>query len=285
MCEDLAVSGALRKSTTAPTDWAPDGDLLVISPHFDDAILSAYGLITSTLQRGCHVTILDVFTGAPNPEVQTSWDRLGGFANSTEALESRRSENIGAFDGLAVERVELGLLEGMYRPAAPTPLDRSTFADGIRHWMSKRHGTVLAPVGAGGPPTLLLRLRTHIPRTGLGIPGGAEPNADHLWVTDTLVETLHADGGQSALSRLAFYEDLPYLWAKSGDVRAAHLAASSACAAKERSVSVNTQEKARRIREYKSQVDGLFCNWVKDIANVLPKRERYWTLQSAPRSN
>ena len=50
-------------------------------------------------------------------------------------------------------------------------------------------------------------IRFHIPIRGIGMPGGAPPHPDHLWVTDTLIERLDLD-------TVILYDDLPYAWAE-----------------------------------------------------------------------
>jgi hypothetical protein len=272
----------------------PSGDVLIVSPHFDDAILSTYALIAATLAQGHKVTVLTVFAGRPGPDVKTTWDELGGFANAFEAITARAAEETAAFDGLNVERRDLDCFETMYRNGTPLASDRETYLAEIRKWLSENTGYVAVPSGAGGPATPLLRLRTHIPRVGIGVPGGAVPNVDHLWVTDTLIDAISGISGIGGISgnesnasrlgdtnRILLYEDVPYLWAGRGDKRVRAIAEKLNVRSLTHELPVDRKGKTARIKAYESQVPGLFCRWVTDIEAVIPKTERYWTLVSA----
>lgn len=84
--------------------------LVVVSPHYDDAVLSCGQLI-----EGHHTPIiLTVFTGAPKEEVSTEYDKHCGFESSSDALPARRTENERACRILGAAPIDLGLIDNQY---------------------------------------------------------------------------------------------------------------------------------------------------------------------------
>ena len=68
-----------------------EGDVTVVSPHLDDAVLSLGAAIGSA--RGA-VTILTVLAGdADSDEPAGKWDRRAGFSTAGEASRARRAED------------------------------------------------------------------------------------------------------------------------------------------------------------------------------------------------
>ncbi len=90
--------------TVSFADWAdaPTADelgrIVVVSPHFDDAVQGA-GLL---LARHPGATVLTVFAGAPAgyPEPPSEWDTLGGFVSGDDVVALRRREDVAALDVL-----------------------------------------------------------------------------------------------------------------------------------------------------------------------------------------
>lgn len=86
--------------------------LLVVSPHLDDAVLSAGQVLAG--RPDCLVATL--FTGTPPRTRQlTSYDKNCGFRNAREAMTARRREDRAAMHVLAARSVHLGLLDHQYR--------------------------------------------------------------------------------------------------------------------------------------------------------------------------
>src|ERR1700722_18211357 len=102
---------------------------LILSPHFDDAVLSLGGLIAKAPERAIVVT---VFAGAPVEDVRGGWDRWSGFATGAAAVRARSQENAAALALLGVPRSQihdLGHLDYQYRPTGTAPGDlRSAIA-------------------------------------------------------------------------------------------------------------------------------------------------------------
>ncbi len=70
------------------------GHTVIISPHFDDAIMSLGATIFRATNAGSEVTILTVFGGSVSAEVPASeWDRKAGFATAGASARARREED------------------------------------------------------------------------------------------------------------------------------------------------------------------------------------------------
>lgn len=103
------------------SDWAdaPDVDALrrivVVSPHFDDAVQGA-GLL---LARHAGSTVLTVFAGRPPayPDPPSDWDALGGFTSGDDVVALRRDEDVEALSILGALPQWLELADHQYLDA------------------------------------------------------------------------------------------------------------------------------------------------------------------------
>ncbi|WP_029210956.1 hypothetical protein [Arsenicicoccus bolidensis] len=205
------------------------GDVLVVSPHLDDAVLSCETLIG----RAGPLDVLTVSTARPTTVMVTEWDTLSGFRDSDEAMEVRLLEDEAALAGTPHRRQHLGLLDQQYLPRGERPPeDAATLTAWVDAWLTEHEGgLVLLPTATGllpDPPPprrpLVVRAARRLARAGLeagleaghgGIRlvraalsrgearrtaepstieppaiGGAGVNPDHRWVRDTLTEHL-----------------------------------------------------------------------------------------------
>lgn len=143
MREDDAVNASARHDPL--TTLLTERDVLVLSPHMDDAMLSA-----STVVLEWPAEVWTVFTGRPVPPQTTSWDLSCGFADSDATISARVLEDDAAFAGLKATNRRLGYLEGAYATRenhrrAIEDIERSLDA-----WMAGHpDGLVIAPVCAG----------------------------------------------------------------------------------------------------------------------------------------
>ncbi|MBD2758946.1 hypothetical protein IEE94_05435 [Yimella sp. cx-573] len=122
-----------------------DRDVLLLSPHLDDAWLSAAALIQSG-----ECEIWTVFAGRPAPAQQTAWDIASGFADSDATMAARLAEDQAAFHGLEHRVRRLPYLDAAY---AEPPLRREQAAavrEDLTVWAVEHpHGVIAVPVGAG----------------------------------------------------------------------------------------------------------------------------------------
>ena len=86
---------------------------VVLSPHFDDAVLSCGGW----LARHAGTTVVTVCSGRPGPGVPAdpACDALVPFDDADRAAEARCAEDRAALEQLDAEQVLLGFLDGAYK--------------------------------------------------------------------------------------------------------------------------------------------------------------------------
>jgi LmbE family N-acetylglucosaminyl deacetylase len=73
------------------------GDVVVASPHLDDAVFSLGAAIASASDAGARVTILTVMACDPSSSrPASSWDRAAGFRTEGDAAATRREEDAAA---------------------------------------------------------------------------------------------------------------------------------------------------------------------------------------------
>jgi LmbE family N-acetylglucosaminyl deacetylase len=93
------------------------GRVLAVSPHLDDAVLSAGALISA--HPGS--TVLTVFAGVPlSYDGLTEWDAESGFAEGDNIVALRREEDRRATACLGAQCQWLDFLDGQYTKARPT---------------------------------------------------------------------------------------------------------------------------------------------------------------------
>lgn len=86
---------------------------VVISPHFDDAVLGCGDLLAAT--PNC--TVITVYSGVPPAGTPApDWDRRCGFATADEAMLAREREDSVALAMLHAHALRLGLMDSQYEP-------------------------------------------------------------------------------------------------------------------------------------------------------------------------
>ncbi|AYF78398.1 PIG-L family deacetylase [Nocardia yunnanensis] len=132
------------------------GRVVVVSPHFDDAVLSVGGLIAGCAGRGQPVEVLTVFSAAG---AASGGGRMRAFSD----YETRVREDDRALALLGARPERLGLSERLFRdppPRGPLPLFRTspdlargeypaTVQRAIRDVLATPDTIVLAPLGIG----------------------------------------------------------------------------------------------------------------------------------------
>jgi LmbE family N-acetylglucosaminyl deacetylase len=260
-----------NRSEHAPL--ALDGPALVVSPHLDDAVLSAFAFLHRR-----DTTVLTVFCGMPHDGTSSDWDRKLGHADARDIMRTRLAEDDRALSSLGVPTIRLPLLEHGYRGGELGECDATRLRAAVLDWLDSTDGTgtVLVPVGAGGREHLLYRVRWHARLPLLRVPGGGVPHPDHVDVRNALVPEVRA-----ATAPVILYEELPYRWTGRGDHAVARYTANGLPHPQRFEVDVDVAAKAAAVSLYRSQTPELFRPWVDDIARVLPATERYWLLAPA----
>jgi LmbE family N-acetylglucosaminyl deacetylase len=124
----------------------------VLSPHLDDAVLSAFSALPAR--------VVNVCTGLPPAGVVTSWDRICGATDSRTHMEERLEEDRAALALVECEPVALGFLDLQYRGAEPL------------EWSALRSAIEEAVAGA----------------EELWAPAGIGDHLDHVQVRDVAIE-------------------------------------------------------------------------------------------------
>jgi LmbE family N-acetylglucosaminyl deacetylase len=150
-----------------------DSDIVVVSPHLDDAVFSLGAAVSRTVRTGTEATILTVLAGDPSSSAPAGeWDRQAGFQTAGEAARVRRDE-----DTLAC-----GLLgaRSHWLPFSDMQYERGGSDDEIRARV----------VDAAGSAFVLL-------------PGFPLVHDDHHWLKALLEDAFEPE-------RVGFYAEQPY---------------------------------------------------------------------------
>jgi hypothetical protein len=115
---------------------------VVVSPHFDDAVLSCWHVLAAP---GA-VTVVNVFTGMPEPGTLGWWDRLTGAADSAERMRERRMEDAEALGLAGATYDNLDLLDSQYRRNGPPAALAEALGDHLRDADTVYAPAVLYPV-------------------------------------------------------------------------------------------------------------------------------------------
>lgn len=278
-------------SLTDPT-YAGPLPVLVVAPHLDDALLSAFALASS----GTRTTVLTVFDGEPEQPVVTSWDLVCSLRDSAEAMRLRRSENDEAMRLSGCAHSSVGLVDQQYLDGPRPHAQADVIRGAVRAWLAQvGDGIVAVPAGAGtpAPPSTAL----------LGTPGGARrrrlrqlvgpagqallnararwmarntlpaAHVDHLFVRDALVPLAREAAG------VVLYEEIPYLWGAPADSSVAELVARHGLRVQQVTAGVDRSVKAVCVGAYRTQVELLYSPLGRlDSVKGLPETERYWLL-------
>lgn len=167
---------------------------VVLSPHLDDAALSAWHILSSPRD----VTIVTVFAGVPEPGFVTHLDRSHGADDSAAWLTRRRREDRAALAVAGRTPVHLDLLEVQF-PAFRVPRLRSAIAAEPDRFLELVAGD---PELRSSPASLAALVRPHIPPGAVVYgPAGIGGHPDHRDLAQATV-LLDAD--------VRLYADSPY---------------------------------------------------------------------------
>jgi hypothetical protein len=147
-------------------------DAVILSPHFDDAVLSCWHVLASARE----VLVVNVFGGEPPAGTLGWWDRLAGATDSTAVVRTRIEEDRRALALAGCTAVNLAFLDSQYRQPDQSP---GEIVEALR-------GVVAADARLYAPASL------------------GEHHRDHTAVLMAAL-ALHAEGAEVAL-----YADLPH---------------------------------------------------------------------------
>jgi LmbE family N-acetylglucosaminyl deacetylase len=127
--------------------------IVVVSPHFDDAILGAAHLL-ATYPGSTVITVLGGRPPAYPPEA-TDWDACGGFVAGDDVVAFRRQEDVAALDYVDATPVWLEFADHQYLAKEDRP--RATdVAPSLRSALTDADPTaVFLPMGLANPDHVL----------------------------------------------------------------------------------------------------------------------------------
>jgi LmbE family N-acetylglucosaminyl deacetylase len=241
-----------------PLTEAIDGatDLVVLSPHLDDAVLSCGALMTYARKR-MPVTVATFFTEAAAPPHTFSarcYLRQTGAHDAERLYLARQAEDRGVLDGAQIDWFHAGLPEALFRRRTQPRLSWLPLASRLIPELSHVYPTYRLHIVGGrvSPPdadTLrhVLDAIDHLPSVSSTLflaPTAVGGHVDHV-----LVRTA---AGLSR-KRVAYYSDFPYNMRHSADpVFTQRNALTQAIWSRDLAA------KPALIRAYQTQVDALF---------------------------
>lgn len=125
--------------------WQPE-NVIVVSPHLDDAVLSCGAMLATRPQTK---TVVTVCAGAPRSGV-TDYDIRSGFTSSGEAVAHRRNEDTAACLRLEADAVHLDFLDSQYGETLDVDMVEAALRDAITERLGAET-VVCVPLGIGHP--------------------------------------------------------------------------------------------------------------------------------------
>jgi LmbE family N-acetylglucosaminyl deacetylase len=126
---------------------------LVLSPHWDDAVLDCWGLLAGAGE----LSVVNLFAGVPAPGRVAPWDAITGARDSAVRARERIAEDAIALGRAGRRPLSLPFLDAQYRRPGSAPslgdLDRALGA------VVRSASRVHVPAGLGGHPDHLLARR------------------------------------------------------------------------------------------------------------------------------
>jgi hypothetical protein len=244
-----------------------DRAVVVVSPHLDDAGVSAWWLLSQLDE----VHVVTVFTAPALDGAPSYWDRQLGFSSSDEAIEARLAEDRRAIGLTNASSTHLNLREREYRTPDDEAMATQRIAEGVADVLSGDSAvTLVLPAALGRRAGPVRRRRDRSPIPLIRTAPGSRPHRDHLLVRDALLvwsRTSHVE--------VAFYEDLPY--ARSGGRPELRRAAADAGLDVERiAVPVDLAAKERVVRAYASQYETFLPTWARRFDQAFASVEHLW---------
>ena len=255
--------------------------ILYLSPHLDDAVLSAGGFIAAQAGNGDAIFIASFCTADPTPQQPLSalaTDVHGRWGNPSAPYANRRHEDTAACAMLGANAIHLGLLDAIYRHGAAA------------NEVYRSFGELFGPVPTWDfsftqlTTDTLANLINEIKPARIYAPLAVGDNVDHQHVLSALLKLqtkLHCP--------LGFYEDQPY---SSGYLSTTHDAVTAAIARLPSKViatnyPIDFKKKRSAILCYQSQLTELFGNdshgleqmerYAHSLSPDLTPTERIWT--------
>lgn len=170
-----APASLLRRSRTLLERTAPGGEgadvevdpqapALVLSPHWDDAVLSCW----SVLGAAGELSVVNVFAALPPAGRRGPWEAFAGLADSRERARARREEDVRALSLAGRDAHNLELPEIQQRDG-PDAVSAAAVGRALAEAVP-RASRVYAPAGIGGHVDHVLARRCALRLLARGMP-------------------------------------------------------------------------------------------------------------------
>ncbi len=120
-------------------------DTIILSPHFDDAVLSCWHVLAGPGEA----LVVNVFAGEPPAGTLGWWDRLAGASDSAAAVQARIEEDHRALALVGRTAVNLPFLDSQYRQAAQAPEEIVEALRGVLGGALVEGAQIYAPASLG----------------------------------------------------------------------------------------------------------------------------------------
>jgi hypothetical protein len=144
--EEAGFRSRLRTDPAAPA--------LVLSPHWDDAVLDCWSLLVSD----CELNVVNLFAGIPRSGTLGLREAIDGVRDSGERARARMAEDALALARAGREPLNLPLLDAEYRRQARSVLDLDDLDRAVTSVMESA-SRVYVPAGIGSHADHLLARR------------------------------------------------------------------------------------------------------------------------------
>lgn len=215
-------------------------NIIVLSPHLDDAVLSLSDHISNWKKQGKLVKIITIFTcfgdSLDLPRYTRDYINKSGFKNIKLFQKKRIEEDIQAMKMLDVEWEHWGFVDAGFRKLYNT---RSALLGGKIHY---KDDIIIHEIS---------KKMLSIDADKVYLPFGIGGHVDHLLVKKS---------GKVLFKNIEYYLELPYLWQSWRFLKYIYLIFSI------KSVELNSKNKYELIKQYTSQYKLLldYCNsWVE----------------------
>lgn len=225
-------------------------EVVIISPHYDDAILSCSELLLQ-LNKKTNITIVNVFTSAHEGPYTLSAKKYLQYSGYTDAVllyNKRKNEDENAFSEFTVSIVNLGLEDALFRKKKKNNI-LGSFIPEFNHVYPTYRFHILKHIAKNDYAFTILKksiMKFNKNKCLIFAPIGIGNHADHVIVRKVCEELF---------DNLILYSDFPYNIRK----KQYGLILSSKS---EYQLQPNMMKKKVLIKKYKSQFNGLFPNGI-----------------------
>lgn len=221
--------------------------IYVLSPHYDDAVLST-GSLLFKLKEIADISIINIFTQAhsgPYTLSGKSYLRKSGNSNAVDLYKVREQEDMAALYRLGVHAIDLRMTDALFRKRTQKPFLGKILPEFEHLYPTYRfHVVKVIHPGDFALSELIKQLEKRIPAKAIILsPAGIGNHADHR-ITRQAAESVGTD--------IIYYADFPYTIRQNTKFDLPE---------KFRSIAIKTdfEIRAELIRCYASQITGLFA--------------------------